>query len=130
MYSILSPFRFGVVLALSSCCVIVMAQPRQAPGETTVSVGVTGLSQFNTRIVDSGSFNWQDASLNVNVTRQITSEFSAGASARYNYQNWSWSDLNAFGGRAPWTSINTPGLGLNFGYSPSPQCRIGFAPTV
>jgi hypothetical protein len=130
MYSILSPFRFGVALALSSCCAVVMAQPRQAPGETSVSVGVTGLSQFNTRIVDSGSFNWQDASLNVNVTRQITSEFSAGASARYNYQNWSWSDLTAFGGRAPWTAINTPGMGLNFAYSPSPQWRFGFAPTV
>lgn len=123
-------FRIGVAFALTTLCAAVVAQPRQAPGETSVSVGVTGLSQFNTRIVDSGSFNWQDASANVNVTRQITSAFSAGVSAKYNYQNWSWSNLQSFGGQAPWTAINTPALGMNFAYTPSPEWRFGFAPTV
>jgi hypothetical protein len=117
----------GIALALGTLSAAVVAQPRQAPGETSVSVGVTGLNQFNTRIVDSGSFNWWDASANVNVTRQVTSAFSAGVSARYNYQKWSWSGLD---GQAPWTSINTPGLGMNFGYSPSPEWRLGFAPSI
>lgn len=130
MYSLPSSIRIGVALALTTVCAAVVAQPRQAPGETSVSVGVTGLNQFNTRIVDSGTFNWQDASANVNVTRQVTSAFSAGVSARYNYQNWSWSNLQSFGGQAPWTAINTPALGMNFSYSPSPEWRLGLAPTV
>lgn len=130
MFSISSTLRIGAVFALTTLSAAVMAQPRQAPGETSVSVGVVGLNQFNTRIVDSGSFNWSDVSANVNVTKQFTSALSAGASVRYNYQNWSWSNLQSFGGQSPWTSINTPALGLNFGYSPSPEWRIGFAPTV
>lgn len=130
MYSIPSPLRVSFALILSALSTSLVAQPRQAPGETSVSVGITGLSQFNTRIVDGGSFNWQDGSANVSVTRQVTSAFSAGVNARYNYQKWSWSDPQAFGGQAPWTAISTPALGMNFGYSPSPEWRIGFAPTV
>ena len=57
--------NIGIALALGTLSTAVVAQPRQAPGETSVSVGVTGLNQFNTRIVDSGSFNWWDASANV-----------------------------------------------------------------
>ncbi|MDN3987657.1 DUF6268 family outer membrane beta-barrel protein [Zwartia vadi] len=131
MYSIPSPLRVSFALILSALSTSLVAQPRQAPGETSVSVGITGLSQFNTRIVDGGgSFNWQDGSANVSVTRQVTSAFSAGVNARYNYQKWSWSDPQAFGGQAPWTAISTPALGMSFGYSPSPEWRIGFSPTV
>ena len=119
---------FAFVLACISS--VAAAQPRQAVGDTSVSVGVTGLTQFNTQVVDGGSFNWQDVSANVNVTRQFTSALSAGVSVRYNYQNWSWTNPQSFGGQAPWTAINTPALGMNFGYSPSPEWRFGFAPTV
>jgi hypothetical protein len=127
MSTVARQLSIGIAFALGTMSATVVAQPRQAPGETSVSVGVTGLNQFNTRIVDSGSFNWWDATANVNVTRQVTSAFSAGVSARYNYQKWSWSGLD---GQAPWTSINTPALGMNFGYSPSPGWRLGFAPTI
>ena len=120
----------GTALALTMLCAPVSAQPRQAPGQTSVFVGVTGLTQFNTNVVDGGSFNWQDASANVNVTRQFTSDWAAGVSARYGYQNWSWSNLQTLGGQAPWTAINTPALGMNFAYSPSPEWRFGFAPTI
>jgi hypothetical protein len=120
----------GAAITLLTLTGIAQAQPRQSPGETSVSVGVTGLAQFNTNIVDNGSFSWQDAAANVNVTRQFTSAWAAGVSARYNYQNWSWSNLQTPGGHAPWTAINTPALGMNFAYSPSPEWRLGFAPTV
>ena len=33
----------GIALALGTLSAAVVAQPRQAPGETSVSVGVTGL---------------------------------------------------------------------------------------
>jgi len=75
MFSMPNSLRMGAALALTALCASVVAQPRQSPGETSVSVGVTGLNQFNTRIVDGGSFNWQDASANVNVTKQFTSDF-------------------------------------------------------
>jgi hypothetical protein len=127
MSTVTRQLSIGIALALGTLSVSVVAQPRQAPGATSVSVGVTGLNQFNTRIVDSGSFSWWDATANVNVTRQVTSAFSAGVSARYNYQKWSWSDLD---GPAPWSAISTPVLGMNFGYSPSPEWRFGFAPAI
>lgn len=130
MSSLLTIRSLSVALALVALSGAAAAQMRMTPGETSVSVGVTGLAQMNTNIVDGGSFSWQDASANVNVTRQFTSAWSAGVSARYNYQNWSWSDLQNLGGRAPWTAINTPALGMNFGYTPAPGWRIGFAPTV
>lgn len=119
-----------VWLALMTSSGVTAAQMRLAPDETRVSVGATGLTQANTSIVGGGSFNWQDASANVNATRQFNTDWSAGVSARYNYQNWSWNDFQGLGGRVPWTTINTTALGMNLGYTPAPDWRIGFSPTV
>jgi len=106
-----------------------MAQPI-APGATVTSVGVTGLSQFDTGLGSGGSFNWQDASANLNVTRQFTNQFAAGVNVRYGYQNWKWTSPTAFNGRGPWSSIETPALGMNFSYALTPEWRLGFVPTV
>lgn len=120
----------AAALTLSTLGVTVSAQPSQAPSDTRVSVGVTGLSQFNTNVVGGGSFNWQEANANVNVTRQVNREWAAGVSARYSYQHWSWRAPQTQGGMAPWTNINTPALGMNFSYSPTPEWRFGLSPTV
>ncbi|MFM7009906.1 MAG: DUF6268 family outer membrane beta-barrel protein [Betaproteobacteria bacterium] len=106
-----------------------LAQPI-APGATITSVGVTGLSQFDTGLGSGGSFNWQDASANLNVTRQFTNQLAAGVNVRYGYQNWKWTSPTAFNGRGPWSSIETPALGMNFSYALTPEWRLGFAPTV
>jgi len=108
-----------------------IAQAQPIPTGTTVtSLGVTGLNQFDTGLSSGGSFNWQDAAANVNVTKQFTDQVAAGVNLRYNYQNWKWSGPTAFNGRGPWSSIETPALGLSFYYSPTPEWRLGFVPTV
>ena len=121
----------AVMAASTMACLFSPASAQRLPAGTTVtSAAVTGLNQFDTGISGGGSFNWSEANANVNVTRQFTSEFAAGMSVRYYYQNWNWTDPQGVGGRSPWTSINTPALGMNFSYSPAPDWRIGFAPTV
>ena len=122
--------KIVAVVSLSVGCSFSYAQPMRSSGSTSVSVGATGLNQFNTNIVDGGSFNWQDASVNINATRQFTSDWSAGVSARYNYQNWSWNEFQSLGGVAPLTTIDTTALGLNFAYAPAADWRIGFSPTI
>ena len=124
----------SLVLRAGLLCVlplghIVSAQP-VSPGVTVTSIGVTGLNQFDTGLGSGGSFNWQDANANVNVTRQITGQFAAGVNVRYGYQNWKWTSPTAFNGRGPWSSIETPALGMSFFYSPTPEWRLGFVPTV
>lgn len=117
------------VACLLSVCQFAMAQPA-APGVTVTSLGITGLNQFETGLSSGGSFNWQDASANLNVTKQFTNQFAAGVSVRYSYQNWKWSSPTAFNGRGPWSSIETPALGMNFFYALTPEWRLGFVPTV
>ncbi len=119
---------FGLACLLP-VCQIAMAQPI-APGLTATSLGVTGLNQFETGLGSGGSFNWQDASANLNITRQFTNQFAAGVNVRYGYQNWKWTSPTAFNGRGPWSSIETPALGMNFYYSLTPEWRLGFVPTV
>lgn len=125
---------FCLKAIIATCTLAFLFTPaiaQQMPvGTTTTSAAVTGLNQFDTGISGGGSFNWSEANANVNVTRQFTSDFAAGMSVRYYYQNWNWTDPHGFGGRSPWTSINTPALGMNFSYTPAPDWRIGFAPTV
>ena len=110
---------------------VAVAQPAALePGTTFTSIGVTGLNQFNTGLSSGGSFSWQDAVANLNVTHQFSKEFSAGLIVRYDYQNWSWSNPQAFDGRVPWTSINSPSVGLNLSYALSPEWRLGLTPTI
>ncbi len=129
-----SPSLTKLTLGFVLCTTAGLFQPvlaqRAAPGSTTTSASVTGLTQFNTNLTSSGSFNWSDASANVNVTHQFTGEFAAGMNVRYDYQNWTWSQLQSPGGRAPWTSINSPAVGVNLSYALTPDWRLGLVPTV
>ncbi len=117
------------LLCLLPAAQLVWAQPAPA-GTTVTSVGLTGLNQFDTGLGSGGSFNWQDATANINVTRQFTNQVAAGVNVRYGYQNWKWTSPTAFNGRGPWSSIETPALGMSFFYAPSPEWRLGFVPTV
>ncbi len=102
----------------------------QPPAGLTPSVSVFGLNQFNTGLNSGGSFGWSEASAVVSLNQQINSQFNAGINFRYAYQNWSWSSPSAFEGHQPWKNISTPGVGLSFTYSPSPDWRFMFNPSV
>jgi hypothetical protein len=100
------------------------------PGDVTTSLSITGLNQFDTDLDRGGEFHWGGVQVGANVTRQFTSEFAAGLSLRYDYQDWKFDHPAAFGGVAPWSKLSTPVIGLNLSYAIAPDWRLGFNPAV
>ncbi|MCD8537960.1 MAG: DUF6268 family outer membrane beta-barrel protein [Burkholderiaceae bacterium] len=127
----LTPPRAASALCLFLVSVFgaVGAQPMQ-PGQTSTSLTVTGINQFDTSMNEGGSFDWYEFNARLGVNRQFTSQWGAGVFAEYGYQHWSWSNPVAFGGQAPWAGINTPQLGLSVSYSPTPTWRFSVNPSI
>jgi hypothetical protein len=105
------------------------AQPMQ-PGQTAMSVSLTGINQFKTRMNEGGHFDWYDATVGVRLNHQFSAQWGAGLSAEYGYQRWSWYDPVAFGGQVPWQSIEIPQIGFSVTYSPTPRWRLTVSPSV
>jgi hypothetical protein len=120
-----------LIMGLCSAGVVGAALAQPMPiGETVTSFSLYGLNQFNTSMNEGGSFDWYETGAALGIARQFDAQWSAQFSVDYNYQKWSWSDATAFGGQAPWQSINTPQIGLNLTYSPSPFWRLGISPSI
>jgi hypothetical protein len=100
-----------------------------APGTVTASAAVVGVYQFNTDLDDGGDFRWTDLQASGTITRQFTSDFAAGLTLRYDYQDWSFGSPTAFGGNAPWSNVRAATVGVNLTWLPTPEWRIGFNPT-
>jgi hypothetical protein len=100
------------------------------PGDVTTSVAIAGIAQFDTGLDQGGDFHWGGLQASGNVTRQFAPDFAAGLSLRYDYQDWSFDNPKAFGGVAPWSNVSAATIGLNLAWSPIPEWRIGFNPTV
>jgi hypothetical protein len=101
-----------------------------APGDVTTSAAIAGIAQFDTGLDQGGDFRWGGLQASANVTRQFAPDFAAGLTLRYDYQDWSFDNPRAFGGVAPWSNVNAATIGLNLAWSPTPEWRIGFNPTV
>lgn len=101
-----------------------------AVGQNLVAGSVTGVTQLSTNLKEGGSFSWYDAGARVSVLRQLTSEFSGGFNLGYSHQGWSWSNPKAFGGQQPWSGVNYTSVGLNLGYNPTANWRLGLMPMV
>lgn len=100
-------------------------------GAQVVSGSVTGVTQLSTNLNQGGNFSWYDAGARINMLRQFNTEFSAGLSVGYSHQGWNWGgDNKAFGGSAPWQGINNTQIGLNLGYSPTADWRLGLMPII
>jgi hypothetical protein len=100
------------------------------PGDVTASTALVGVVQFDTDLDQGGDFRWYDLQASGSLTRQFTTDFAAGLTLRYDYQNWSFDNPKAFGGDAPWSKVRAATVGLNFAWSPTPEWRIGFNPTA
>ena len=120
----------AVLAALSAGLVATNAlAQRAAPGDVTASTALVGVVQFDTGLDDGGDFRWYDLQASGSITRQFTTDFAAGLTLRYDYQNWSFDTPRAFGGNAPWSNVRAATVGLNFTWLPTPEWRIGFNPT-
>ena len=126
------PFRralAGLFAATAFAAAPVLAQT--APGTVTSSASITGLTQFNTDLDGGGEFHWGGVIVSGSVSRQFTPQWSAGLSARYDYEEWKFYDeLSTFPAGAPWGKLNRPSIGLNLTYAVTPELVFGFAPTI
>ena len=107
-----------------------MSAQRPAPGDVSSSFTLSGLTQLNTDIDKGGRFRWSGIDLNGRVTRQFTPELSAGITARYLTEHWSFDTPTAFGVIAPWTNIQRPSLGFNVGYNLAQDLSLFVAPQL
>ncbi len=101
-----------------------------APGDTTASAALTGLTQFNTDLDSGGKFHWGAGLASGAVTRQFTPDLAVGLTLRYEYQEWKWEQPTAFGGAGPWSKLNAPAVGLAISYAVASDWRLGFNPIV
>lgn len=100
------------------------------PGDVTGSASISGIAQLETDLDNGGNFRWSGGVVAGSLTRQMSREFSVGLLLRYDYEHWSFSTPNAFGGTAPWGNINRPRVGLNFGYQPTADLAVFVAPQI
>jgi hypothetical protein len=98
------------------------------PGEVSASAALSGIYQLDTDLDHGGDFHWAAGIASGRVTRQFTSQFSAGLGLRYDYEDWKFSHPVAFGGAAPWRHLNAPNISVDLGYAFDSDLRIGISP--
>ncbi|MFO1306901.1 MAG: DUF6268 family outer membrane beta-barrel protein [Burkholderiales bacterium] len=127
-----APLRFlGPVLALASLAVATTgAQAQRLPvGATVASASLTGFAQLDAGIDGGGDVKGSGAYAIGSVVRQFTPELSAGLTLRYDYEHWTFSGENAFGG-APFGSIHRPSVGASLVYATDAGIAFTALPTV
>jgi len=99
-------------------------------GSLSTSLNVNAINQFNTNVGSGGSFNWQDANVNLNNRYQLDASSSIGLNIRDGYQNWSWNNVSEYGSKTPWKGIQSPGIGLSYFQKLENGWSAGFAPII
>jgi hypothetical protein len=121
--------RFATALVVS--CVYALASAQNAATtDLTGSAALTGFNQFNANLDGGGRSNWAGVLASGTLTRQLTPQFSAGLTVRYDYQSWNFNAPAAFGGVAPWTNLNAPLIALDIRYAQRSDLIVSVRPTV
>jgi len=98
------------------------------PGEVSASASLSGIYQFDTDLDHGGDFRWAAGIASGSITRQITPQFSAGLTLRYDYEDWNFSRPVAFGGAAPWSHLNAPNISVDLRYAFGSDMQVGISP--
>ena len=110
------------------------AQPNQISQDDSLiaSAGLTGINQFQTNMNRGGSFSMVDGAAYLNLLKPVSQQTLVGLTIRYDYQNWSWKNLESYGldGRSPWKSIDSSALGINFTHRITPEWQASIVPTI
>lgn len=120
---------------LTFMAVVLLAAPlapaaqTMQPGETTTRASLTVINQFDSDLDAGGKTGWAGIFVSGSASRQVTPEFTLGANAGYDYQNWRFSSPAAFGARGPWDQINFFEFGLDFDYLGPSGLAVGISPT-
>jgi hypothetical protein len=126
------PFRPALAaLAATAAFAAPHTLAQSAPGTVTSSAAITGVTQFDTDLDRGGGFHWGGGILSGSISRQFTPQWSAGMSARYDYEEWNFDDqLTAFPAGAPWGKLNRPNVGVNVRYASADGLAFGLAPSI
>jgi hypothetical protein len=120
-------FRSATLLVV---VVLGASTPVRGQQDVSASASVAGIAQFNANLDDGGRVNWGGGLARASLTRQFTSQLSAGLAIRYDYQSWNFNQPAAFGGSAPWTNLNLPNVGLDVTYAVAPDLFLAVGPSV
>ena len=118
------------IAAILSCWSVLPHAQGLPPGTTVSSASLTGIAQFDTDLDAGGSMRWAGGIAAGSLLRQMTPQFAAGLSVQYDFQEWNFGDPTAFGGVAPWGTVNQPQVGVTFIYAPTEDWTIVVAPSV
>lgn len=121
--------RWMLVLSLWGVSATISAQDL-APGTTVTSTSASVISQFDTDLDAGGSFRWTGGLVTGSVLHQFTTQFAAGLSLQYDFQQWHFDNPSGLGGTAPWRDINQPQVGATFIYAPAEDWQIMVSPSV
>ncbi len=121
--------------AVALAAAVVALQPGGAqaqaarPNAVTSSAAVTGITTFDADLDSSGgSFRWSGVIASGSLSRQVSPEWTVGINVGYQYERWSFSSPAAFGGEAPWSTINRPSVGANVRYQVQPDLGLFVSP--
>jgi hypothetical protein len=96
---------------------------------TTVTAAATGIAQFDAHLT-TGTVSWNGATVSADLDHRFSSAFAATLGARFEYQDWRFSEPNTFGVAAPWSAVQFPQVSATVTYTPKPYLRFSLAPTV
>ena len=100
----------------------------QAPGTVTLSANATGLHQFESKMDPSGRVQWSSLAVSGGATRQMVPAFAAGVSVRYVTEDWRMDAPGAFGGQAPWRTLERASVGASLSLALSKTFLVGASP--
>jgi hypothetical protein len=121
----------AIVIATAVVAGLPAAALAQAAKSNAVSssAAITGLATFDTDLdSNGGSFDWSGVIASGSLTRKINAEWSVGFNLGYQYEHWSFSSPSAFGGEAPWGTINRPSVGFNVSYKVQQDVALFVSP--
>jgi len=119
----------ALVLAAGAASEPAAAQERK-PGDVTGSASATGVSQLETDLSDGGNFRWSGGVVAGSLNWQLSREFAAGLSLRYDFESWKFSTPNALGRVAPWGDLNRPSVAVNLAYQHASDLAVFVAPQI
>jgi len=119
----------AVAVCLASIALPTFAQ-RLPVGATVPSGGLAAYHQFETGMDGGGNFSVTGVQASVDVLHQFTTQFAAGVSLRYGYEDWKFGGTSGAFHGTPWGDVLRPSVGGVFTYAPNDDLRFLAIPTV
>jgi hypothetical protein len=94
------------------------------------SYSVAPIYQSDSDLDSVGSAGYTGVLASLGRSWTIDSGASLGFRLRFDYEDWRFDDLGAFGGRAPWSDVNRGGLAIPYSVTSDGGWRWSLTPTV